>query len=128
MADIHSYQIRNFLDEIAQELTAGGPDGQLKVVSSPVRGAFTDRSGTLAAAGVAQTVAAAAATRTYFLFQNLSTADLWINFGVAAVQSQPSIKVPAGGSFVLDGNFCSTESISVIGGTLSQAFTSKEAI
>lgn len=89
-------------------------------------GALTDRSGTIAAGGASQQIAAALATRRYFFFENVSAEDLWINFGVAAVAGQPSIKVPSGGSFVMESGFISNQAINVIGATTGSAFSAKE--
>jgi hypothetical protein len=100
--------------------------GTVPVSAAPIRGALTDRSGTITAGGTAQTLAAANAARSTFFFQNNSSGALWINFTATAVQSQPSIQVSAGSSFSMDGRFVSTEAISVIGATTAQAWTAKE--
>jgi hypothetical protein len=100
--------------------TGGGP-------ITPTTGVLTDRSGTLAAGGVAQTVCAANGVRKYFLFENVSTADLWINFTTAAVIGEPSIRITPKGSLVMESSFISTEAVSVIGATISQAYTAKES-
>ncbi len=89
-------------------------------------GALTDGSGTIAAGGVSQAVFALNAARRYFFFQNLSADVLWINFGVAAAATQPSIAVPVGGSFAMEGSFVSTQAINVIGATIGDAFTAKQ--
>lgn len=113
------------VQKIDGSLLSVDSDANGRLVTS-VAGALTDRSGTLAAAAVAQQVAAAKSDRKYLLIQNVSTGDLWINFGVSAVQAQPSIKIAAGATFVMDNGFVSSESVSIIGATLSQAFTAKE--
>ena len=92
----------------------------------PNQGSWTDRSGSLTTGGTAQTIAALRAGRSYFLFQNISPDDLWINCGVTAVQDQPSFKIIAGGSFVMEGNSVCTDLISVIGATTGQKFSAKE--
>lgn len=89
-------------------------------------GTLTNRSGTITLGGTAQTLAAANATRKYILIENVSSGDLWINFTTTAVINQPSFKIVANGSFVMEGTFISTELISIIGATTSQAFTAKE--
>lgn len=90
--------------------------------------AFIDRSSTVTTGGTAQQIAAANTTRTYLLIQNVSTASLWVNVGVVAVQNQPSILLPAnGGSVVWEDNFIPTGAVSLIGATTGQAFTCKEA-
>lgn len=91
-------------------------------------GAFTDRSGTITLGGTAQTIAVAQATRKTFIFENLSSESLWVNFGIAAVQNQPSFEVLPKGTLRLTSEFISTELISVIGATTGSAFTAKEAI
>ena len=90
------------------------------------RGTLTDRSGTITTGGTAQQLAAANPSRRYIIIQNVSTAALWIDFGVNAVQDQPSLKLVADGSFVMEGDFVDTQSISIIGGTTAQAFSAKE--
>ncbi len=104
-----------------------GTDGSQSPPSNPGAGALTDRSGAITSGGTAQQVAAANASRRYFLFQNNSDTDCWINFGVTAVASQPSIKIVAGGSYENPPHFCPTGLISVIGGTTGKTFTAEEA-
>lgn len=112
---------------IAQELDASNAvPVNLVAGSSAVSGALTDRSGSITLGGTAQQLAAANATRRYFFVHNISTGDLWINFGVTAVADQPSIKLAAGASFVMEGSFVSNESISVVGATTGQKWTAKE--
>jgi hypothetical protein len=95
---------------------------------NPWRGQLTDRSGTLLAANVPQEVMPFNPNRKYLFFQNVSAADLWINFGpTAATMDQPSIRVPAGGTFVMEMDFVTNERMTVIGGTVGQAYTCKEA-
>ncbi len=89
-------------------------------------GTLTDRSGTVTLGATAQQLAAANAARKYFFFQNNSVGDLWINFGVTAVASQPSIKIIAGNGFSMENSFVSNQLVSVIGATTGQAFTAKE--
>lgn len=93
-----------------------------------VPGTLTDRSGTITAGGTAQQMMAANASRVYLLIQNQDTAeDLWINLTTTAVRSQPSIRIPPLGGFVMEGNFVSTEAVSVIATTTAHAWTAKEA-
>ncbi len=89
-------------------------------------GTLIDRSGTLTAGGTAQLLAAANPTRVYLFIQNVSSANLWINFTSAAVQSQPSILLLPYGSFVMEANFVSTEAVYIVGATTSQAWVAKE--
>ncbi|MGI8685130.1 MAG: hypothetical protein ACR2MO_08610 [Acidimicrobiales bacterium] len=108
-----------------------GPAGTAQAVTATAtvvatRGALTDRSGTIAAGGAAQVLMAANATRLYLFVVNLSTGDLWINFGTNAVAAQPSIRLQAGDSFVMEAGFVSTQAVSIIGATTAQAFAAKE--
>lgn len=96
-------------------------------VSSTQRGVLTDRSTTTSATPATSTqVMAANAARSYLLFQNLSNVDMYVNFTTAAVATQPSIRVPAGGNLIMDGSFVSTEALTVICSLASQAFAAKE--
>lgn len=90
-------------------------------------GSLTNRSGTITAGATAQTIAAALATRRYFFLQNVSTGDLWVNFGTTAVAAQPSIKLLPEAVLEYDGGFVPTGLVSLIGATTGQAFVAKEA-
>lgn len=94
--------------------------------TSPASGAITDRSGTITSGGAAQTAVAANSSRKYLFIMNTSDTDMWFNFTTAAVANQPSVKLIPGASFVMEGNYISTEAISVIGATTGKAFTIKE--
>lgn len=98
--------------------------GQVAVI--PGNGALTDCSGTITVGGTVQSLTGTNANRRYFLFQNLSVTDLYINFTNNATIGGGSIKVPSNGSFVMENGFVSTEAISVIGATTTQAFTCKQ--
>lgn len=100
-------------------------DGTVTVQSSS--GALTDGSDTITTGGVSQQIFAAKTGRKYFFFENVSSGDLWINFGGAATVAQPSIKVVANGSFVMECMFISDQAIHVIGATTGQEFSAKEA-
>ena len=108
---------------VARPVTAADP---LPVLRGVTAGALTDRSGTIAAGGAAQQVAAANVNRKYLLIQNLSAADLWVNFGAAAVASQPSVRLAPGAALVMRGDYVDTQAVSVVGATAGQAFTAKE--
>lgn len=84
----------------------------------------TNASGTLAAANVSQQLVPQDKTRTILFFQNVSAADLWLREGSAATTAQPSIKVPAGTTFIDKDGICMGKdgAVNVIGGTISQAF------
>jgi Fe-S cluster assembly iron-binding protein IscA len=95
---------------------------------TPLRGAFTNRSGAIEAGGTAQAVCSANARRQYLLFQNISDEDIWINFdGTAAVADQPSIKVWSGMTMEWSGSFIPTGAISVIAATIGSKYVCKEA-
>jgi hypothetical protein len=96
--------------------------------SIAVKGALTDRSGTITTGGAAQQLAAANSNRNYFLIQNPSAAteSLWFRFGTGAVVGEPSIELTPGNGFVMDGNYVETELISVIAATTGHTFTAKE--
>lgn len=120
------------VDQFGNYIGPGNPlpvtsSGASPTVIAPKQGTLTDRSGTIASGGTAQTLAAANANRTYLLIQNNGTADLWINFTTTAVQNQPSLKLPVGATYVSDPQFISTEAVSIIGPTTAQTFTAKEA-
>jgi hypothetical protein len=98
---------------------------------STVGGTLTDRSGTVTAGGTSQELAPAVATRQYLLIQNISAGDLWINFGVAAVTTQPSIKIPPGGSgeWSKGGTgYVPVAAVNVIGATTGQAWAAKTVV
>jgi hypothetical protein len=94
---------------------------------TPTKGTLTDRSGSIASGGVAQQLAAANTSRQYFLFENVSDTDMWLNFGVTAVAAQPSFRIVPTGSLVMEDGFVSTQLISVICATTAKEFTAKEA-
>lgn len=91
------------------------------------RGSLTDRSGSITLGGTSQQIAAALATRKYFLFQNISIETMWLNFGIAAVADQPSIAILPQASFVMETFFVSTQTINVISATTGSKFVAKEA-
>ena len=118
------------IDSTGQSLhvyITGGSGSGGSVPVTPTKGTLTDRSGILAAANVAQTIANANANRKYFIFENQSSGNLWINFTATAVEDEPSIMIVPTGSMVMEAGFISTEAISVIGATMGQAWSAKEA-
>lgn len=90
-------------------------------------GGLTDRSGTIAASGVAQPAATTNTARTYLFFQNVSAGDLWVSVTAAAVPGSTSMYLPAGASYENPPHFCPTGTVSVWGTTVGQAYTCKEA-
>jgi hypothetical protein len=93
----------------------------------PKNGTFTDHSGTVTSGGTSQQVMPANKARVSLFFQNLSSGDLWVDFGGNAVLSQPSIRVKSTDPpLVFERNFVPTGSVHVYGATTSQAFVAKE--
>lgn len=93
-------------------------------------GSLRNLSGVLAAAATAQTISAENRSRQYLFIQNLAAADdLWVNFGIPAVASQPSIKIPAGAALEFAAGSTGvvpTALVSVIGATINNPYTAKE--
>lgn len=97
-------------------------------ISATAHGVLTDNSGiTSATINTATTLMPVNANRKILFIQNLGTMPIWINFTTPATQSQPSIQLAAGSNFTMEGNFVSTEAISVISGKASQPYTAKQA-
>jgi len=91
-----------------------------------VAASYADKSGTIAAGGTAQTLAAANTSRRGFWVQNNSTGDLWINTLATAIVGQPSLVITSGSLYESPVNGCPTGLISIIGATTGQAFTARE--
>jgi hypothetical protein len=95
---------------------------------TPIRGALTNRSGSITTGATAQAVCAANVNRNFLMFQNVSAEDMWINFdGTTAVADQPSILLPTKTSLIWDGPFVPNGAISVIAATTGSKFVCKEA-
>ena len=82
-------------------------------VTAPVIGPLTDRSAALST-GSSTTLAAENKSRGYFLFQNISDATMWLNFGAAATANNNSVYVAAQGSVLFNGSFIPNQTISVL--------------
>jgi hypothetical protein len=95
------------------------------VVDTPSTGALTDLSSTITTGGTSQTLSTAK-SRKYFLVQNLSAANLYINFGSAATTGTGSIVIVPNGSFVMESMFVTNQAINILGATTGQGFTAKE--
>lgn len=94
---------------------------------APTRRTLTDRSGTIATGGTAQTLMAVNAQRNGMFFQNQSAENLFINWTTAAVATgQPSYRVAPGDTLFLEDTMISTEAMSVIGASTGSAFCCKE--
>lgn len=98
-------------------------------------GTITDRSGTITAGNTAQNAAAAMAARRWLLIHNpgsvgnFETApgeEFWVNFGVTAIKAQPSIRISAGDTLILEGRYVPVGTVSVIAATTSTPFVCKE--
>jgi hypothetical protein len=98
------------------------------VVATPVRGAITDRSGTVAAGGTSQALAAANTSRSFLFVLNpkAATESLWIDFGTAAVTASPSIELQPGQYFSMEGAFVATGAVNVTATTTGHVWTAKE--
>lgn len=124
------YSLISLTKTLVQELT--NVREYMRLGQGTVQIKTTDRgtenlSNIIVATGVSQLVAEASVNRSYLLIQNLSNADLWIDFGVDAVTTTPSIKISADDSFVMSGHPNSVTQSSVhIAGTQGQAFTAKQ--
>lgn len=87
---------------------------------------LVDRSGIIAAGGVAQSLMPANEHRRGFSIQNLSAEDLWISEIGEAEADQPSFRISAGALFQSPAGGCPTSAISIFGATLGQAFSARE--
>lgn len=85
-----------------------------------------NRSGTIAAGGTAQQLAAANPDRQGFWIQNLSAEDLWINDLGAATTGQPSWKIPPDALYEAPITGVTLGALSIIGATTGQAFAARE--
>ncbi len=96
------------------------------VIALPTQGTLTDRSGT--ATNASTTLMAANSSRKYLLIQNTGANGIWINFTTAAVAASPSFLLAGqNATFVMEGNFVSTEAVTVIrNGNSNQTFSAKE--
>jgi hypothetical protein len=99
--------------------SAGAPTGTASALPSG-----TDRSGTIAAGGTAQALAAANTARTFLVGQNTSSGDLWLNEigGTAAANGAGSYRVASGATFSVN----TSRAISIIGAVTGQAFAATE--
>lgn len=88
--------------------------------------AYLDRSGTIAAANVAQQLAPANAARGGFFIQNLSADDLWLSSIGAAVAGQPALRIGAGQLYESPAHGVPTTALSVLGAGAGQAFAARE--
>jgi len=109
--------------------TGGLTDTQLRASAVPVStteivgSTWTSASGTITTGGAAQVLVAASATRKGFIFQNTSDTDMWIGLGVAAVASQPCLKILADEKIAFSGPDAPVTAINLYGATTGKTFT-----
>lgn len=108
------------------DATAVDAANPLPVAPQATAVAYTDRSATVATAGLAQIVAPARTARHGFFLQNLSSGDLWIGIGTTATTGASSIRLAAGQLYESPPGGVPADAIGVIGATAGQAFTAKE--
>jgi len=87
---------------------------------------WTDRSGTIAATGVAQTASPGTTARSGFTLQNNDASNvMWFNVGVTAVAASPSIRIASLGLYETPPFASPQGPISIIG-TIAGTYTLKE--
>lgn len=94
-----------------------------------VGGAPVDGSGSIAVLNVSQQVFAANPGRRYLLIQNQSDTAMFVNFGTAAVTTQPSIRIDAGAAleFGAHTGFVPTGTVNIICSAATKVFVAKQA-
>lgn len=92
--------------------------------SAPTLAAGTDRSGSIAAAGASQQLAASNASRRGLRIQNISAEALWVNQtgGAAAASTAGSFKIAVDGTFEVT----TSQAVSIVGATLGSKFSATE--
>lgn len=109
-------------------------DGALYTTPDPAtvnlmagNGVVTDRSGTIVSAGVSQQVAPVNPTRKYFILQNTSDTEMWVNLTTAAGGTgSGSIRLIPNASFVMENKFISIEPVNVMCAVAGKSFAAKE--
>lgn len=91
-------------------------------------GAIVDKSGTITTGETSQEVAAANASRKYFIIQNPYDANgsLYVNFGVAANVTHGLEILPGGSYSMPDGGFITNSSITATANDTGHVFIAKE--
>lgn len=87
---------------------------------------ITDRSGTIATGGVAQTLMAANSQRRKFKLQNISGGDLWWSATGTASAGAGSFRLSPGDYYETPPDFCPTTTVTIFGAVTGQAFTARE--
>jgi hypothetical protein len=94
----------------------------IKIGSGPVE----NRSGTIAAGGVAQTVSSANPERRFFMLQNISDTDMYVGVGYTPAAGLGLLIAKNGGTLTCD-SFVPIEEIKVVCASAGKKFTSFEA-
>lgn len=97
-----------------------------QVVTEGRRGQIIDRSGSISAANVSQIIAPANTSRNFFMFQNRSSVDMFLNFTNPATNSVGSFLISPMGSLTFDGGYCPTDIINIICSQINAIYTAKE--
>lgn len=102
--------------------------GSISATATPIGVTLTDGSGDITTGGTSEQVFASNADRCLLTVQNVSDADMWVDFGTAAVADQPSLFLPAGGAALcFESGVVPTESVNIICSTTGKPYTAKEA-
>jgi hypothetical protein len=118
----HKVVLDNDLSEIATRVSiSSDQDLRQAYPGTLTLSAFT--------AVAASSIALAANTaRRYLIIHNPSVNIVWVNFGTAAVDAPPSIRMGSNSTLVMEGSFVSTQDIHVIRATANVTFTIGEGI
>lgn len=101
--------------------------GGLVAAATPASGTPTNDGGTITTGGTAQDVAVAKDGRAWFLFQNVSDTEMWVNIqGAAAAAASPSFRILPNGGIGSDPAFCTATRISVFCTATGKAFSYNE--
>lgn len=87
---------------------------------------LTDRSDDITAGSVSQEVMAANIARKLVLFQNISTATMWLNFGAAATANSNSFKILPDQCFTFEMQAVVAQAVHVICATIASKYVAKE--
>ena len=99
-------------------------------MSATIGGNLVDGSGAIATGGTSQQVFARNVGRQYLLIQNISDETMWVNFGIAAVQDQPSIRIVSGAALEFSSagtGVVPTATVNIISATTGKKYVAKEA-
>lgn len=90
-------------------------------------GRLDDFSGTITTGGVSQLAVEHNVSRSLLFIQNVSAADLWVNFDTPATAAAPSVKLIPNATLTAAESWIPNGRVYVLGGTTGQAFVVKEA-